>query len=189
MNARHAHALALPLMAAGYLGGCVAANIAVVDQKTALEEQAAGGYPVLENDLDQAGMAPSPEPFTREELAADRARSGESALGDLAQLYVQVQTDADAIDQLLLQKCVGEALSGLLEPRPSDCIGTTDATELAHLVGRENLHRRQLWQLMASEQQVSVDRVQDTWRALHREQVVCGGLVEAKEDLWEPKTC
>ena len=60
---------------------------------------------------------------------------------------------------------------------------------LARLVGRENLHRRQLWQLLANEQQVSVDRVQESWRALHREQVVCGGLVEAKPDLWEPKTC
>ncbi|HEY2734454.1 MAG TPA: DUF1318 domain-containing protein [Polyangiales bacterium] len=188
MNARHVPLL-LPLMAAGYFSGCVAANIAVVDQKTALEEQAAGGYPTLENDLDQAGMAPAPEAFAREELAAGRARSGGTALGELAQLYVQVQTDADAIDQLLLQKCVGEALSGLLEPRPSDCIGTTDATELARLVGRENLHRRQLWQLLANEQQVSVDRVQESWRGLHREQVVCGGLVEAKENVWEPKTC
>ena len=129
--------------------GCVAPNVVVVDQKTALELQAAGGYPTLSNELDQAGMTIAPEPFAREELAEGRARAGNAALGELAELYVKVATDADAIDQLLLRSCVGEAQSGALEARPSECIGATDATELARLVGRENLHRRQLWELLA----------------------------------------
>jgi Protein of unknown function (DUF1318) len=179
--------LAALLLAA--LPSCVTPNVVVVDQKTALEEQAAGGYPALENDLEQAGMAPAPEPFSREELASGRARSGSGPLGELAQLYAKSESDADAIDRLQLQHCIGEAISGLLEPRPSDCVGATDATEMARLIGRENLHRRQLWQLMARGRKVSVDRVQPVWRELHLEQVVCGGLVETGAGQWGPKSC
>jgi hypothetical protein len=181
----------LPIAAAP-LPACVAPNVVVVDQKTALEQQAAGGYPALENELEQAGMAPAPEPFSREELASRREASGEnggSALGELAELYVKTESDAAAIDRLLLQRCIGEARSGLLEPRPSDCVGAADATEMARLLGRENLHRRQLWQLLASERAVSVERVRPVWRELHLAQVVCGGLVESAEGRWEPKPC
>jgi hypothetical protein len=181
----------LPI-AAALLPACVAPNVVVVDQKTALEQQAAGGYPVLENDLEQAGMAAAPEPLSREELASGRESSrarGGGALGELAELYVKTESDAAAIDRLLLQRCIGEARSGLLEPRPSECVGAADATEMARLLGRENLHRRQLWQLLASERAVSVERVQPVWRELHLAQVVCGGLVESAEGRWEPKPC
>lgn len=169
--------------------GCVRPNVVVVDQKTALEQQAAGGYPALENDLDQAGMALAPEPFAREELAGARERTGRGALGELADLAVKVESDADAIDQLLLRGCIGEARSGLLVPRPSDCIGATDATELTRLVGRENLHRRQVWQLIASETQGAVERAAESWRPLHLEQVVCGALIETSADVWSRKSC
>src|SRR6187402_2125679 len=53
------------LIIASVLGACVAPNVVVVDQKTALERQAAGDYPALQNELEQAGMAPAPEAFTR----------------------------------------------------------------------------------------------------------------------------
>lgn len=171
------------------LGACVAPNVVVVDQKTALEQQAAGGYPELENQLEQAGMSPAPEPFAREELASGRERRGGGALGELAELYQGSASDADAIDRLLLQHCVGEALSGLLEPRPEECVGSADATEMARLIGRENLHRRQLWQLLAGQQSVSVDQVSPTWREIHLAQVVCDGLVETATGVWGPKSC
>jgi hypothetical protein len=171
------------------LAHCVAPNVVVVDQKTALEHQAAGGYPTLENDLEQAGMSPAPEPFAREELVRGREQHGQGALGEFAELYAKGESDADTIDRLLLQKCIGEALEGSLEPRPSDCVGSADATELARVVGRENLHRRQLWQLLATERKTSVERVRDVWRTLHLEQVVCGGLIETEGARWSPKSC
>jgi hypothetical protein len=171
------------------LGGCVAPNVVVVDQRTALEQQAAGEYPALENELEQAGMAPTPEPFAREELAGARERSGAGALGELAELYAQGESDADVIDRLLLQKCIGEGLSGLLEPRPSDCIGATDTTELTRVLGRENLHRRQLWKLLADEQKASSERAREVWHAVHLQQVVCGGLVETADAGWKAKAC
>jgi hypothetical protein len=178
----------LPFIASSLLA-CVSPNVVVVDQKTALEQQAAGGYPALENDLDQAGMALSPEPYAREELAGGRERAGRAALGELAEIYVKIASDADAIDQLLLRGCVGEALTGQLVPRPGECIGATDTAELTRLIGRENLHRRQLWQLIAKERGVEVAPAQEAWRAVHLEQVVCGGLVEQSADVWRPKSC
>ena len=171
------------------LPACVAANVVVVDQKTALERQAAGNYPTLENDVQQAGLAPAPEAFTREVLVAGRAREGRGALGELAELIVSGESEAEAIDRLLLQKCVGEAQSGLLVPRPADCIGAADSTELVRVIGRENLHRRQLWQLLASEHNADVERARQVWRKLHVEEVVCGGLVESGRDRWGPKPC
>ena len=182
-------AIGVALVLATALPACVAPNVVVVDQKTALEQQAAGGYPELENQLEQAGMSPAPEPFAREELASSRERSGGGALGELAELYQSSASDADAIDRLLLQHCIGEALSGLLEPRPDECVGSADATEMARLIGRENLHRRQLWQVLASQQSVSVDRVAPTWREVHLAQVVCDGLVETHAGEWGPKSC
>ncbi|MET0340631.1 MAG: DUF1318 domain-containing protein [Polyangiales bacterium] len=177
------------LFAASLATGCVAPNVVVVDQKTALELQAAGGYPTLSEELDRAGMAIAPEPFAREELVQGRERAGSAALGELAELYVKIATDAEAIDQLLLRSCVGEAQAGVLEARAESCIGATDATELARLVGRENLHRRQLWELLARQSQRSVEQAQAAWRTLHLEQVVCGGLVETAPGVWKAKTC
>lgn len=169
--------------------GCVAPNVVVVDQKTALEQQAAGGYPTLQNELDQSGLAIAPEPFAREELVQGRAREGGAPLGELAELYVKIATDADAVDQLLLRSCVGEAQAGVLEARPGECVGATDATELARLVGRENLHRRQLWELLARQTQRTIAEAQSAWRTVHLEQVVCGGLIEVAPGEWKAKTC
>lgn len=171
------------------LPACVRPRVVVVDQKTALEQQAAGGYPALENELEQAGLSPSPEPFTREELGAQRERGGRTVLGELAEIYARSESDADAIDRLLLQHCIGEAGTGLLVLRPDDCIGAADATEMARLLGRENLHRRQLWELMARERKAPVERVRQAWRALHLEQVVCDGFVEGSDGTWGPKAC
>lgn len=174
---------------AAALSACVSTNVVVVDQKTALERQAAGEYDVLENDTEQAGLSAAPEAFTRDELVAGRERQGRGALGELAELYASGESDAEAIDRLLLQRCVGEAQSGLLVPRPADCVGAADSTELVRVIGRENLHRRQLWQMLASERDADIERARRVWRKLHVEQVVCGGLVESGRDSWGPKAC
>jgi hypothetical protein len=60
---------------------------------------------------------------------------------------------------------------------------------MTRLLGRENLHRRQAWQLMANQRKLDVERVQPVWRELHVAQVVCGGLVEAQSGSWGPKSC
>lgn len=186
MSAHAALAFALALLLSP--SACVSPQVMVVDQKTALERQAAGGYPGLENELEQAGLAPTPEPFTREELALVSERQGEGVLGEIGELYVHGEADAEVIDRYLLQKCMGEAQSGLLVARPADCVGAADTAELARVLGRENLHRRQLWELLAREQGADLERVREVWRTLHFEQVVCGGLIE-RASGWEPKPC
>jgi hypothetical protein len=170
------------------LAACVRPTVVVVDQKTALERQAAGDYPALENELEQAQLSPAPEPFTREELASGREQRAAGVLGELGQLYARGESDADILDRLLLQRCIGEAETGQLVPRPNDCVGATDRAELARVIGRENLHRRQLWELLAREHRSSAAQVQTLWRAPHLEQVPCGALVETAA-RWEPKSC
>src|SRR5690606_17802407 len=118
------------------------------------------------------------EPFTRAEIARARERSGDGPLGELGELYAASETHAEIVDRYLVQRCLGEGRSGLLEPRPDDCIGAADSGELARVVARENLHRRQLWQLLAREHRTSPERVLELWREPHLEQVVCGGLIE-----------
>jgi hypothetical protein len=95
------------LLVAGLLPACVATNVVVVDQRTALERQAAGDYPELENEVEQAGLAPSPEPLSREALVEGRAREGRGALGELAELVVDGESDVDTIDRLLLPEMCG----------------------------------------------------------------------------------
>ncbi len=166
---------------------CVQApTVSVVDQKTALERQAAGEYPTLDSELQQAVLVPHPEPFARQDIG--RA-SGKGSLGPLTELVARAESDADAIDGLLLEQCVGEELSGYLVPRAESCRKGTDTAELARLVGRANLHRRQLWQMIASERGATVAEAQRRWASVHREQVVCGGLLQQRDSSWGPKPC
>lgn len=168
---------------------CVKApNVSVVDQKTALERQAAGEYPELENELEQAQLAPKPEPYPREEMLDGRDRAGSGALGEVAELYAKAESDADAIDRLLVKQCIGEAMSGFLEARPASCTTTVNTAEMTRVLGRANLHRRQVWQLIASDRGSSVKDAQETWRTVHLEQVVCGGLIQTGKG-WAPKSC
>ncbi len=179
----------LMLAALSALVGCVKApNVSVVDSKTALERQAAGEYPALENDLEQAGIAPQPEAYPREDLVSGSDQPGSGALGEVAELYAKAESDADAIDRLLTKKCIGEALNGFLEPRPSDCTTTVNTAEMTRVIGRANLHRRQIWQLISSERKASVEKTRTTWREVHVTQIVCGGLLEGP-DGWSPKPC
>ncbi len=178
----------LSLCASISLAACVKApNVSIVDSKTALEKQAAGDYPALENDLEQAGIQPRSEVFPREQLGTNGDST--AALGEIAQLYAAAETDEDAIDRLLISQCIGEALSGFLEPRPSDCTANVDTAEMTRLLGRENLHRRQIWQLAASERGAEVAQAQHAWRTIHLKRIVCKGLIQIDAQVWKAKEC
>ncbi len=60
---------------------------------------------------------------------------------------------------------------------------------MTRLLGRENLHRRQIWQLAASERGAAVRQAQQAWRTVHLERVVCKGLIQIDAQLWKAKEC
>lgn len=167
--------------------GCVHAEVAVVSQHTALERQAAGEYPAREQELDDAAIEPGPEAIPREELAAS-GQGGE--LGVVAELVARAETDDERIDALLTARCLGEAASGLLVARADDCRTDVDPDELARLVARENLHRRQVWEFLSTRAEGrSVEAAGAAWREVHLQRVPCGALVEARPGQWGPKEC
>lgn len=181
-----------PLVALAVLmPGCVKApDIILTDQKTALEQQAAGEFHPLENDLTQAGIAPKGEDFPPETLEAGNPDSSKSMLGEVAQLYSAVQSDSEQIDQLLVAGCVGEALDGLLQQTPARCKQEVDTGQVTRVVERSNLHRRQLWRMLHQrEPEASEERVRAVWRQNHLMRVVCGAWIQVDEQTWEQKEC
>jgi len=183
--------LAALVVSATGAAGCIAApDIVLLDQRTALEMQAAGEYRALENDLQQSGISPKAEDITREQLEAGHADLAESSLGEVVRIYSVVRTDAAWIDEMLVAGCIGEGLDGLLEQTPGECNLDVDTGQMARIVGRANLHRRQIWQVIGKQRpSATEEQIRSTWRELHLKRVVCQGRVETAEGVWEKKKC
>ncbi len=182
--------------------GCIKApDVILTDQKTALEQQAAGEFRSLENDLIQAGIAPKGEDIALEELEADNPDLSTSELGEVAQLYSTVRTSSEWLDELLVAGCVGESAGGIIVTTPERCNQELNTSELGRVVEYANLHRRQLWQFLQQKRsERSESEVRQTWRDIHLERVVCGAWVEsgpaganadaaAEAGTWEQKRC
>jgi uncharacterized protein YdbL (DUF1318 family) len=158
-------------------------EIVMVDRATALEQQAAGSFDDLERKLDRAASEPRPAPFTPEQLDALGIRP--APLVDGTEL-----TDADRLDGLLVQHCLGEGKDGLVVNTRDACKGAADAEEVQTLLERANRARRQLWRWMHEQRSdVSADDLQRAWQAAHVRNVVCGGWVEGGDGKWQAKSC
>ena len=119
---------ALAVIALVLLAGCFTPpEIVMVDRATALEQQASGSFEDLERKLDRAGIEPRPVPLTPEQLEALGIRP--APLVDESEL-----TDADRLDGLLAQHCVGEGKDGLIVDTRDACKGADDAEEVQTLV-------------------------------------------------------
>jgi nucleotide-binding universal stress UspA family protein len=166
------------------LAGCFKApEIVMVDRATALEQQASGSFDDLERQLDRAGIEPRPVPLTPEQLESLGIRP--APLVDESDL-----TDADRLDGLLAQHCIGEGKGGLLVDTRSACKGAADPEEVRTLVERANRARRQLWRWMHEQRaDVSEGEMQRAWRANHVPNIVCGGWVEGSDGKWQEKAC
>jgi hypothetical protein len=147
--------------------GCVKApDIVVVDRATALEQQAAGPEALTPDELEALGIKPEP--------IVDHTE----------------QTEADRVDALLRQHCIGEGNGGLLVDTHDDCIGATDRATAITLVDRTNRARLQLWHWLAAEQpDRDAGSVRTQWRAAHSSGVVCRGWVQADDGTWAAKKC
>jgi hypothetical protein len=188
MNARIAMLLALlPALSAT---ACIhAPDVVIVDRRTALEQQAGGRYGALEEELEQQGVNARPEPFTSGQLAASGWKTGEDGQA-LASLYNELSADADRIDQLLVRRCVGEALAGTLAETREPCSGGVDPESVGTLVERANRNRRQVWlYIQARNPSTSLEDVQAAWRERHLTDLVCGGHLQADDGKWTVKPC
>ena len=170
----------VPLAAAGCFKP---PEIVMVDRATALEQQAAGSFEELELKLDRAGIEPRPVPMTPEQVEALGVKP--APLVDDAEL-----TDADRVDGLLVQHCLGEGKEGLLVDTRDSCKGAADMDELQTLLERVNRGRRQTWRWMHEQKGGSSERdLQHAWRDAHVRNVVCGGWLEGNDGKWQEKTC
>jgi uncharacterized protein YdbL (DUF1318 family) len=158
-------------------------EIVMVDRATALEQQAAGSFDDLERKLDRAAIEPRPAPFTPEQLEALGIR--QAPLVDSTEL-----TDADRLDALLEQHCLGEGNDGLIADTRDACKGAADAEEVQTLLERVNRARRQLWRWMHEQRaDVGADDLRRTWQEAHVRNVVCGGWLQGRDGKWQAKSC
>lgn len=177
----------VPLVAALLSQGCIKAPpIAVVDNRTALEIQAAGEYPVLSFEVADATLEPGPTPASAKEIAS---KSGLAAAGNDLDLFTVSETQARFIDSMLILGCLGEAEDGLLVYTPDRCDGDVEVSELLRAASRNNLHRRQVWEYLASRRDDgSIEAARRAWRTVHLEQVRCGTWIE-QAGTWTQKVC
>ncbi|HEX9105099.1 MAG TPA: DUF1318 domain-containing protein [Polyangia bacterium] len=173
------------LVLCGPLGCIRAPEIVLVDRATALEQQAAGSYAELERKLARATMAPRPAPLTPEQL---------ETLGIAPPSLVDdtERTDADRVDALLAQHCIGEAKDGTLADTHEACKGAADRAQALALVERTNSARQQLWRWMkerAGDKKRSLDEVRRAWHGEHARGVSCGGWLQRDDGGWEEKKC
>jgi hypothetical protein len=158
-------------------------EIVMVDRATALEQQASGSFDDLERQLDRAGIEPRPVPLTEEQLAALGIRP--PPLVDESDL-----TDADRLDGLLAQHCLGEGKDGLVVETRDACKGGADAAEVQTLLERMNRARRQLWRWMHEQRpDIAEKELVRGWRENHLRNTVCGGWVEGADGKWQVKAC
>ena len=163
--------------------GCFNSNVVVVDRATALEQEAAGSFDDVERKLDRAGIEPRPVPLTPEQLESLGVRPAPLVAGADV-------TDADRVDGLLVQHCIGEGLDGLLVDTRDACRGAADADEIQTVVERVNRARRQLWRWMHEQRSdVGVDDLRKGWQKAHVRNVVCDGWVQGDDGKWLGKTC
>ena len=173
------------------MGGCITVpDVVLVENKTALEKQAAGEYRSLELELQRAALQGGPEHITKSQLEGKNVDLRESTLGEIVRLYSSVQSDSERVDHYLVAQCIGEAKSGLLVETRELCTEDIDPVEVNSLLERSNRNRRQLWRDVIAKvtKNASEDSVRDAWRKRHLQRLVCGGLLEGDEG-WETRQC
>lgn len=176
-------ALAAAVLLTGLAACFKPPEIVMVDRATALEQQASGSFDDIERKLDRAAVEPRPVPLTPEQLDALGVRP--APLVDESDL-----TDADRLDGLLAQHCLGEGKDGLIVDTHEACKGAADTQELQVLLERVNRARRQLWRWMHEQRsEVPEAEMERAWHENHLRNVVCGGWIEGSDGKWQGKTC
>jgi hypothetical protein len=174
------------------LTGCSiqAPDLVLLDRKTVLEEQASGELLPLEDALREAAIVPQGSYFTRGQLEEAGADLSHDALGRLTQIYQAPVTESEYLDNLLVQRCIGEARSGLLVETANTCTGRTNASRTSAAVQRTNRSRKQLWRYLQERHPEATEaQIRHLWRQRHLSAVVCGGQIQDENGGWERKQC
>ena len=101
--------------------GCISApEIVLVDRATALEQQAAGSFRELEKKLARAAHGAAAGAADARAARDARHRHRRTLVDDTE------RTDADRVDELLKQHCIGEAKDGTLVDTHDACKGAAD---------------------------------------------------------------
>jgi len=157
--------------------------IVVVDRATALEQQAAGSFEDVEGDLARHAVEPRPVPLTPDQLES-------LGLKPTAIVDHTDQTEADRVDVLLRQRCVGEGKDGLLVDTHDDCVGASDRGDAIALIDRTNRARLQLFRWMhGAHPERSSETLRREWREAHAHGVVCRAWMQKDDGNWEAKKC
>ncbi|HOI09834.1 MAG TPA: hypothetical protein PK313_05070, partial [Myxococcota bacterium] len=106
--------VAIALAATLAAAGCIQAHVAVVDRATALEQQAAGEFGVLERDLLQSGLSPRAAELTRGAIDAAGVDTSRTTLDRILRIHGLRAEDDAALDDLFARHCVGEGRDGLV---------------------------------------------------------------------------
>lgn len=175
---------------AALVSGCISApDVIIVDRQTALEQQANGRFPTLQEELDAAAITSEPVPFTRAGLeeAGWQPRKEHDAI---ARLYREASRQGERIDQLLRRRCIGEAADGSLAETKEQCRGGVDVATVSALLERANRNRRQIWRhLLGSRPESALPGIRGRWREAHLQSVVCGGHIQRQGGAWVVKEC
>jgi hypothetical protein len=177
----------LALLGLGTVACIKVPTVLVVDHKTALEEQAAGTYRPLKEELMTSAPAAGPVPLTEPQLA----KAGTpTRLTTESEDRLATESDALLADEWLSRRCLGEAADGSLVVRRETCTISLDVGRATKLVERTNRSRFQLWRSISTRSNnAPIESVRDTWRKVHLEGVVCGAPIQSAAGTWENKSC
>jgi hypothetical protein len=170
---------------------CIKApDVVLVDRQTMLEEQISGELEALDQELREQVLVPTSADFSRGQLEAAGVDLGDDTLSQVTRVHAVLMSELEILDDLLVRRCIGEALTGLLEETPTTCSGRHTAQRTTAAVHRVNRARRQLWDFLARKTpgRPAAD-IARSWREAHLEGVVCGAQVQTPSGAWELKRC
>lgn len=177
------------LLLAGALGaGCVSAQIQVVDERTALENQILGSYEELDRDLqlvasvravDETGKRKGPPSFSQIRAQAVAARQTQ-------------RFQLDDVQELKTAGCLGEGADGLLASRPCPSGNQEQvARRIARTVAAENAARKVLLLFVVTTSpdltEDDTDKLARAWARLNRDRAEKGHWIQDDAGAWTQK--
>jgi len=168
------------------VSGCVSAKIAVVDERTALENQILGSYEDLDRDLQLLASVRAVDPQGRSKEAPAFSEIRTRAI----QARQTQQFNRDDVDELKRAGCLGEANTGMLAQRSCQATGDPQvAKRLERLLTSENQARQQVLHFVVTTSpdltEKDYDQVVQAFAQMKRERAKSGEWVQDSAGKWK----